>query len=223
MQLEENGLMINARIIVEPNFKTKFPRNVTKEVTTKVKRVAPRIKTRVTEEIRIAVREALVATPEYQSILQGKLRAQLGIPDPNTRIITIIDTWVNNISVKVETGTSPLLLIDIGLIRTDYGDVLSLPQATYTYRSKHGQGEIPWLKWLLLEGDKRIITKYEFSSNPRGSRTGMGIMVRKSRGSWQVPPEFSGTSVDNFATRALGNIESVIDKIVEKAVKDAFK
>ena len=215
--------MINARIIVEPNFKTKFPRNVTKEVTTKVKRVAPRIKTRVTEEIRIAVREALVATPEYQSILQGKLRAQLGIPEPNTRIITIIDTWVNNISVKVKTGTSPLLLIDIGLIRTDYGDVLSLPQATYTYRSKHGQGEIPWLKWLLLEGDKRIITKYEFSSNPRGSRTGMGIMVRKSRGSWQVPPEFSGTSVDNFATRALGNIESVIDKIVEKAVKDAFK
>ena len=223
MQLEENGLMINARIIVEPNFKTKFPRNVTKEVTTKVKRVAPRIKTRVTEEIRIAVREALVATPEYQSILQGKLRAQLGIPDPNTRIITIIDTWVNNISVKVKTGTSPLLLIDIGLIRTDYGDVLSLPQATYTYRSKHGQGEIPWLKWLLLEGDKRIITKYEFSSNPRGSRTGMGIMVRKSRGSWQVPPEFSGTSVDNFATRALGNIESVIDKIVEKAVKGALK
>ena len=223
MQLEENGLMINARIIVEPNFKTKFPRNVTKEVTTKVKRVAPRIKTRVTEEIRIAVREALVATPEYQSILQGKLRAQLGIPDANTRIITIIDTWVNNISVKVKTGTSPLLLIDIGLIRTDYGDVLSLPQATYTYRSKHGQGEIPWLKWLLLEGDKRIITKYEFSSNPRGSRTGMGIMVRKSRGSWQVPPEFSGTSVDNFATRALGNIESVIDKIVEKAVKGAVK
>ena len=223
MQLEENGLMINARIIVEPNFKTKFPRNVTKEVTTKVKRVAPRIKTRVTEEIRIAVREALVDTTEYQSILQGKLRAQLGIPDPNTRIITISDTWVNNISVKVKTGTSPLLLIDIGLIRTDYGDVLSLPQATYTYRSKHGQGEIPWLKWLLLEGDKRIITKYEFSSNPRGSRTGMGIMVRKSRGSWQVPPEFSGTSVDNFATRALGNIESVIDKIVEKAVKDAFK
>ena len=48
--------MINARIIVEPNFKTKFPRNVTKEVTTKVKRVAPRIKTRVTEEISITVR-----------------------------------------------------------------------------------------------------------------------------------------------------------------------
>ena len=137
--------------------------------------------------------------------------------------ITIIDTWVNNIPVNIKSGTSPLLTIDIGIIKEDYGDVLSLPEAQYSYTSKQGQGTIPWLSWLLLEGDKRIVTKYEFSSNPRGSRTGMGIMVHKARGFWQVPPEFSGTSVDNFATRALGNIESVIDKIVEKAVKGALK
>ena len=216
-------MTIIATIELESRFPSKFRKNVVREIANTIKGQVEKIKTTITEGLRAAVRESLMATPEYQSIIQGKLKAQLGIPESDTRILSIIDTWVNNISVKVKTGTSPLLLIDIGLIRTDYGDVLSLPQATYTYRSKHGQGEIPWLKWLLLEGDKRIITKYEFSSNPRGSRTGMGIMVRKSRGSWQVPPEFSGTSVDNFATRALGNIESVIDKIVEKAVKDAFK
>ena len=216
-------MSIPARIGLRSNFSSTFQNNVVREISKNVKRKAPRIKTIITEQIRKAVREALVSTPEYQSILQGKLKAELGIPQSDTRIITIIDTWVNNISVKVKSAKSPLLLIDIGIIQDDYGDVLSLPAAQYTYQSKHGQGEIPWLKWLLLEGDKRIITKYEFSSNPRGSRTGMGIMVRKSRGSWQVPPEFSGTSVDNFATRALGNIESAIDKIVEKAVKDAFK
>ena len=216
-------MSIPARIGLRSNFSSTFQNNVVREISKNVKRKAPRIKTIITEQIQKAVREALVSTPEYQSILQGKLRAELGIPQSDTRIITIIDTWVNNISVKIKSGKSPLLLIDIGIIQDDYGDVLSLPAAQYTYQSKHSQGEIPWLRWLLLEGDKRIITKYEFSSNPRGSRTGMGIMVRKSRGSWQVPPEFSGTSVDNFATRALGNIESVIDKIVEKAVKDAFK
>ena len=216
-------MKIPARIALESGFSSKFQHNVVKEISKNIKRYAPRIKTTITDELKKAVREALVSTPEYQSILQGKLKAELGIPESDARIITIIDTWVNNISVKVKTGTTPLLLIDIGIIKDDYGDVLSLPQAQYTYRSKHGQGEIPWLRWLLLEGDKRIITKYEFSSNPRGSRTGMGIMIRKSRGSWQVPPEFSGTSVDNFATRALGNIESVIDRIVEKAVKGAFK
>ena len=51
----------------------------------------------------------------------------------------------------------------------------------------------------------------------------MCIMISKARGFWQVPPEFSGTAVDNFATRALENIEATIDKIVEQVIKGNFK
>ena len=216
-------MKVNAKIALEGGFPSKFQKNVVREITKKIKSKAETIRVTITDQVRKAVRDSLISTPEYQSIISGKLRAELGIPQSDIRIITIIDTWVNNISVNIKSGTSPLLTIDIGIIKEDYGDVLSLPEAQYSYTSKQGQGTIPWLSWLLLEGDKRIVTKYEFSSNPRGSRTGMGIMVHKARGFWQVPPEFSGTSVDNFATRALGNIESVIDKIVEKAVKGALK
>jgi hypothetical protein len=214
---------IVANIKMDGNFASDFNANVVKEIFKKVKRESIAIQTSITDQLRKAVREALVSTPEYQSILQGKLKAELGIPNSDARIMAVIDTWVNNIFVTVKTGTTPLLLIDIGIIKEDYSDVLSLPQAQYTYKSKRGQGEIPWLRWLLLEGDKRIITRYEFSNNPRGSRTGMGIMKKKEKGSWQVPPEFSGTSVDNFATRALGNIGNIIDKIVERAIRSRFK
>ena len=214
---------IVANIKMDGNFASDFNANVVREVSKKVKRESATIKTTVNDQVRKAVREALVSTPEYQSILQGKLKAELGIPNSNARIIAVIDTWVNNIVVTVKTGTTPLLLIYIGIIKSDYSDVLSLPQAQYTYKSKRGEGEIPWLKWLLLEGDIRIITRYEFSNNPKGSRTGMGIMISKEKGTWQVPPEFSGTSVDNFATRALGNIGNVIDKIVERAIRSRFK
>ena len=214
---------IVANIKIDGNFASDFNANVVKEISKKVKRESVAIKTSVTDQLRKAVREALVSTPEYQSILQGKLRAELGIPNSSSRIMAIIDTWINNIVVTVKTGTTPFLLVDIGIIKGDYSDVLSLPEAQYTYKSKRGQGEIPWLKWLLLEGDKRIITRYEFSNNPKGSRTGMGIMISKEKGAWQVPPEFSGTSVDNFATRALGNIGNVIDAIVERAIRSRFK
>lgn len=214
---------IVARIKTGTNFSNKFKANVLKEITKKIKRQAPTIKTTITDSLRRAVKEALVSTPEYQSIVQGKLKAELGIPESDIRIASIIDTWVNNIEVKVAVGTTPLLSIDIGIIRDDYGDVLSLPEAQYKYRSNDGDGEIPWLSWLLLEGDRRIITRYEFSSEMKGSRTGMGIMVSKKRGFWQVPPEFSGTSANNFATRAFGNIETVIDNIVEQAIKGSFK
>ena len=94
-------MSIPARIGLRSNFSSTFQNNVVREISKNVKRKAPRIKTIITEQIRKAVREALVSTPEYQSILQGKLKAELGIPQSDTRIITIIDTWVNNISVKV--------------------------------------------------------------------------------------------------------------------------
>ena len=212
-----------ATIKLDSNFSSTFHKNVVAEITQRIKKESVKIISTITDKLRNAVRDSVMATEEYQSIVHGKLRAELGIPDPNGRIITIIDTWVNNIMVDVKAGTSPLLLITIGILQDDYGDVLSLPQAQYTYQSHRSKGEIPWLKWLLLEGDTRLVTTYEFSSNPRGSRTGMGIMVNKERGFWQVPPEFSGTSVDNFATRALGNIQSVLDTIVEQAVRGAFK
>ena len=214
---------IIANIQLESGFVSKFHSHVVKEIAQHVKRQAPVIQTRITEGVKRVVREALVSTREYQSIAQGQLKAELGIPNSGSRIMAIINTWVNNISVTVKAGTAPFLLIDIGMIKDDYGDVLSLPQAQYTYKSQRTQGDIPWLRWLLLEGDRRIINKYEFSRNPRGSRTGMGIMKKKTRGFWQVPPEFSGTSVNNFATRALGKIETEIDKIVEQTIKGSFK
>lgn len=212
-----------ATIKLESGFASKFHRDVVREIINRIKREAENIKIAITDKIRTTVREGLVATPEYQSVVQGKLRAELGIPNSDVRIVSIVDTWVNNIIVKVKTSKNPFLFIEIGMIQDDYGDVLSLPAAQYTYSSKRGGGTIPWLQWLLLEGDKRIVTKYEFSNNPRGSRTGRGIMIAKAKGSWQVPPQFSGTAVDNFATRALDGIEHKIDKIVEAIIKGRLK
>jgi hypothetical protein len=213
-----------ATIELDQSFSKDFDREVIKEIVKKIKQQAERIRSTVTLELQRYVREALVSAPEYQSILQGKLRAELGIPNPDVRIMTIVDTWVNNIKVKVEAGSSPFLTVDIGMIQEDYGDVLSLPGAAYEYESYRGGGVIPWLEWLLLEGDRRIVNRYEFTSNvTRNSRTGMGIMISKRRGSWQVPPEYSGTSADNFALRALSGVETAIDQIIEKAIKGAFK
>jgi len=216
-------MAIVARISLDSNFPSQFSQDVEREIIKKIKSKAPKIKISITDQIKKNVREALIGTQEYQSIIHGRLRAELGIPNSSSRIMSVVDTWVDNIVVKVTTGKSPFLSINIGMIQADYSDVLALPEAQYTYKSRRSEGTIPWLRWLLLEGPKRIITQYEFSKSPIGSRTGMGIMISKERGAWQVPSEFSGTSVNNFATRALGNMESVIDKIVENTVKGRFK
>ena len=217
-------MSVVATIELSSDFPSSFHSNVVKEIVRKVKSQALKIQKNVTAEIRDTVRSRLITSDEYGSIVAGRLRGELGVPESSARITEIVETWVNGISTTVKTGSSPFLLIDIGMIQSDYGDVLGLDAETYTYTSARGGGEIPWLEWLLLEGPRRIINKYEFSSNVRRrSRTGMGIMIQKSRGFWQVPSDMSGTSTDNFATRALDKIEDDIDAIIEKILRSTLK
>lgn len=212
-----------ATIKLDSNFSSTFHKNVVAEIAEKIKKESVKIKSTITDKLRNTVRDSLMATEEYQSIVHGKLRAELGIPNSQPRVIEVVDTWINNMVVKVKASKDPFLQIEIGILQADYGDVLALPAAQYTYSSRRGGGTIPWLKWLLLEGTRRIIARYEFSNNPRGSRTGTGIMISKEKSAWQVPSEFSGTDVNNFATRALDGIENKIDNIVETAIKGQLK
>ena len=218
-----------ARIRLDDSFAKQFQAYIIKEIVKKVRLKAPRVKDELTNKIRQAVRLRLSQADEYQEIAGGTLRAQLGIPNAESRISDIIEVWIQGIRVDIAYGKKPFLNIHIGMIKDDYSDVLSLDASTYTYiRSsppeKAGQTQIiPWLQWLLLEGDRRIILDYEFSPTKIG-RSGMsGVMRKNNKKAWQVPSEFSGTSVDNFATRALDGIEIEIEKIVETTLMKLIK
>ena len=224
MFLEATRLMpIIASIELPSGFKHGFTSYVISTIFKRIRASVQTIRDEIRGNVRHAVRAALIETPEHRSLLGGKLQAELGVPQPEGRLITIIETWINGIEVETQVKKGPFLTIDIGILRSSYEDVLSLPAATYSYSSRHTEGEIPWLRWLLLEGDKRIVQKYVFKPVRKGSRTGLGIMAETKQGGWRVPPEFAGTELNNFATRALEDIDTSIDKIVEKAIKRSLK
>ena len=135
----------------------------------------------------------------------------------------IINTWAENIVVTiVPENVTGLALIKIGIIQSDYADVLALAEAEMSYTSRKGQRSLEWLKWLLTEGGRAIVTSYEYSGESRaGSRTGLGIMVKR-RGGWKVPEAIAGTENDNFATRALSEIQDNIDIIVRQELTKVF-
>lgn len=216
-------MSIIASIELESGFGKKFESYVISTVFKKIRASAQAIRDEIKDKLQEEVKQALIATPEHRALLGGVLQAELGVPDPESRLISIIDTWTNGIEVKTKVKKDPLLTINIGILKSAYEDVLSLPASTYTYTSANTAGDMPWLRWLLLEGDKRIVKQYAFKPVRRGSRTGLGIMVASNQGGWRVPPQFAGTSVNNFATRALENIEKAVDKIVEMAIKRSIK
>ena len=208
-------MAIDIFLELSPSLDAEFQKYIGKELKRQLKKKSGIISQRIQEPLQQIVRESIITTPEYRSLHGGKLQAELGVTSPAARIEAVINTWVSHIFVEAKVSDNPLLSIQIGFLEEGYADVLSLPEASYDYE----RGSIPWLQWLLLEGDKRIVRRYEFSPATRNSRTGLGIMIPSGRGAWQVPSEFSGTETDNFATRAFDGVDTKIEKIVESVIR----
>ena len=70
--------------------------------------------------------------------VQGNDLAEIGVPDINTRLASIVQTIARNVRVKI-SGTKRIT-VDITILEEDYSDVLSLPEAVYNYTSARGSG-----------------------------------------------------------------------------------
>jgi hypothetical protein len=181
----------------------------------------PKIQTK----IRAAVKNALQAQPEYEALTRGNLRYELGVPDSQNRADSIIDTWINNMSLEksiIKMNNQGLSGgFSLSMISSDFADVLMLPAATVTDES-NGYS-LPWLKWLLLDGGKIIVKDYSVVFGPnRASRTGFAIMKKDKSSNWRVPPEFAGTISNNWATRAIDSLDESISNIIQEEIERAI-
>lgn len=163
--------------------------------------------------------EAIKNSPEYQSLLNGKLKAEFGLPDSDNRINSILNFWENTsfeFSNVMATGNKLKGKFSLNMIQSDFADVLSLSESIFT--TEKGT-DLNWLEWLLLFGDKVIIKDYEveLGSNPR-SRTGLAVMKKTLRGKWRVPPEYSGTINNNWITRSIDSVSSEIENLINRSL-----
>jgi len=152
--------------------------------------------------------------------IQGLDLAEIGVPDINTRLTSIVGVVAKNSQVIVRGGKQ--VRIEIKILRDDYSDILSLPEAVYTYISAKGSGILEWLKWILLDGTSQVVGGFEFSplTSPF-SRTGGGVMVAGN--GWSVPPSIAGSAGNNILTRSLQNIEQDIKIIVNQELQRMIK
>jgi hypothetical protein len=168
------------------------------------------------------VKEALILEPEYASLLSGQLRSELGVPDADSKIEQIFGAWSNNLLVQ----NRPLSIkgsglsggFSINIIKSDFSDILSLPAAVVV--DSTSGSIIPWLQWLLIEGNQILIRDYKLRMGPNSrSRTGNAIMVSSTKDNWRVPPQFAGTINNNWVTRAIDRLDDSILTYIEKELE----
>ncbi len=183
------------------------------------------------------LREYLVNTIQgseiYRSLVSGMLRAEFGLRDGQSKVDGILKVWANSFKVKVnnsrKSGNGFQASFQIGAINANFSDVLYLIDAV---QHSHG-GDVLWLKWLLLEGDKIVVKGYNINYNltPRErirSRSGDALMFVISsnrlpnKQSYRVPSQYSGVITDNWITQLFQGQDVVVEAALVKAIKDVF-
>jgi hypothetical protein len=206
--------MVNFSIELDAGFESHFKKEIEKEVKLRLKSSINNITESIEIALQTLVKLRLYEAPEVDSLASGELRYQFGLIDGASRISNIIDMWAESVEVRYVSGFGKLGGISISMGDNDYSKALSMSEAEFT--TEDGT-PLEWLRWLLLEGDTRIVNNYQFQSGRRG-RAGGGIMVSRQNSSWGVPSQFAGTDNNNFATRALESMQDEIDVIVRREI-----
>lgn len=166
------------------------------------------------------IRNVIINTPEYDSLIGGQLQYEFGIPNPAAKLAGLLDIWSTNIDITYVPPTISNGKIkgsfSASMIKVDFSDVLYSDYAI-VYDAFRGYS-LPWLEWLLLEGNRTIIQNQNvILGRSKYSRTGYALM-KESLSSWSVPSQYSGTVSNNWITRALDGAERDISNLIDKAL-----
>ena len=192
--------------------------NLKKEIDKVIDKALPNIRL----DIQNLVKEALISEPEYASLKAGTLRAELGILNVG-EVDGVVDAMVNTLDITsqpIKIGNGGLTGgFTLTMIRSaDINGIIGLDIAMT--KTEKGQS-LPWLEWLLLRGNDKIIQDYSvnYIGNSYRSRTGSAVMISNPKG-WRIPVNFAGTEGDNWTTRAISKIGNKIPKIIQSNLEN---
>jgi hypothetical protein len=142
--------------------------------------------------------------PEINSLSSSSpdsLAGYFGIPP--SQVQPAIDSIISAIEKSVSVNFIPYSRdlqnggLEVNFQPNTFENLIILPEG----HVKYANGDLHWLNWLLNAGDTIIIVNYQYNPATGMGRSGLGTMI--PGGVFRVPPQFSGTSDNNFITRAL--------------------
>jgi hypothetical protein len=179
----------------------KIEKNVNQAIANYINDVCSRNKINILNQAKALIPNWIRSQPEIQSLLSSdssSLAGQFGIKGDTSSIVNdIISSVVDSTSIKFIPYSKTLKGgLELEFQPANFSNLLSLRSGHTIYSG----GDLHWLDWLLKRGDSIIVTNYQYNPATGFGRSGLGNMV--GGGSFRVPPQFSGTSDDNFITRS---------------------
>lgn len=200
--------------IVETNSRLRALMNklLAKEGNKALKNASPRIKRRV----KAVVLPAIASCEEIMSLSSGSLRLDFGLTqDPTSEIINAI---VNSVYIEVRkirsSGSRFTGGVTVGIQPSGYQNLLGLSVAQQEIEDG---SFLPWLNWLLTSGEQVIIADYGVVYGSGLGRSDGAKMSKNSR-PFKIDSRYSGTTENNFITRALAPHVGTISSIIKEEI-----
>lgn len=195
---------------------TEIARACAKHLSARMKGLDIQIRELVEEKLEELIR----GSSTYDALMTGNLRTELGLADPAGAMDQIIQAVKAGVKITRTRFTLRARSFSGGFkivaLPSSYADLLSLDLASYVSENGH---QIPWLRWLLLEGRAPVVLQHRIQFNrPRKSRTDDAIMHFYGAGSWAIPAEHAGDAEKNFLTEGLDTLKDPISGVIMKGL-----
>jgi len=199
-----------------PVIKSRINKAISEELNQRISKKVVRIKNQFKGVIRSWIMEQL----EIQSLLsQGvphSLNAEFGlVPGMGDEAVNaIVSAVVSSTQVKFTKIDANLKGgIEFNFQSNTFSNLLGLSEG---HVIADLGGDLHWLDWLLTKGDMIIVVGYFYKPSSKG-RSGGGTM--KEGGVFRVDPRYSGTTENNFITRAFEGREVQLAKILSSFLR----
>jgi hypothetical protein len=169
------------------------------------------------------IKQVFRNSDEYSALVNGPLDAHFGMTQHQA--VNFLDAILNTLADSVQVEFKRVSVraggfsggLKIFAIKSDFSDILALQEAHVVTNKGF---DLPWLEWLLIEGDSIIISDYKIQfGNFIRSRSGSAIMLSDTSSSWRVPPGVSGTINNNWLTRMISRSIGFLEKAITASVK----
>jgi len=206
----------------DKKFRKKVLDNVRRSYRSTYPKIRNSLKTFLTEQLKTE----FYANKTVDSISNGILKGELGLTTPEANLEAILQKMIStiNITVSAPADLKTIMSIRLEAVRDDFQDLLALGAATQDWtdrQNKEVRGEpLPWLEWLLLEGNNVIVADFRVTHKKGLGRSGeLAIMEPVDGSFWRVPPSYQGTITDNFILDIVVKVKKEMNKRVWQIVR----
>jgi len=176
-------------------------KNINAAIATYINDILSKNLNNIINKVKLLIPNWIMSQPEMASLSSSdvlSLAGQFGIANADNAAQSIAKAVAQSTLIKFVKYSNNLKGgLELQFQQADFNNLLSLREGHTIYQG----GDLHWLDWLLKRGDAIIVANYQYNPSTGLGRSGLGNMI--GGGSFRVPPQFSGTSDNNFITRAL--------------------